>query len=1092
MPVKIIISRNFDHTHERVLFDEFCKKLYRQFHEGDDLYICIGNLHVEGRELDALLIKKDGITVFEFKNYGGTLTFHENGDWPITTVQDGNSNTVSVKGGANENPYQQVRNNKFSLLNTLNLFANFQNTNLGHISGVVLFSKDIEFDPFSITPKIASWFHVTDLSHAIEKINQITSTGINLSNDEVKDFQRIFNLGVDYEIPVPEEFYNDEVQLEEDENLIEEPNLEVNEGEGDQAYNVVIQPVDEIIENCGFRVIYRDILPERPEQTVSINNLNLSQGSENYINARVGGNIYLHQHRALELLKEENNVCLATSTSSGKSLVFYTQAIETLSKNPNAKIIAIYPLKALGYQQEEKWKEAFESSEMSISVGRIDGTIPSNQRNLILERCNVLVVTPDVIHSWFLSNLDKPRVKTFFRNLALVVIDEVHVYRGVFGSNSAYLFRRINFVCEQLKLNNSDSVQFLCASATINNPHDFLRQLTGLEFSLVDQEYESSPKHKIDVFLLDSLEDTEPYSRIADFINRISADQNNRSITFVDNRKAVEQIATIADRLENNRIFPYRSGYESDDRNRIQDSLTNGTLNGVITTSALEMGIDIGLLNIGILFGVPSSQTSFMQRIGRIGRHQQGMVFIINDKSIRSERIFQNPHNIFNIPPADTALYLDNEFIQYIHALCMVGLNGAPEAQSVGRMDLAESSVTFPAGFVNLCERVKNSIEPPHLKNLNPNNNEIPQHTFPLRDIEKQFKIELTEGRDITPLGEMTKSQQMREAYPGAVYFHMKRPYRVTSIEHHKIRLRNEAHYSTRPILQIMPYPNIQDGLIEGKNFSDTTIIECNLDVYENIFGYYERRGGADEMAHNYPNNYFGRRTYSRRIVTTGVLIGRGPLSRISTPEKLEAIANIFFNVFLTNIPFEPQDLNYCIGSFNALNSGGIFGTGDRYICIFDKTYGSLRLTSRLMYQEVLLGSINSALDWLETAEYVFTKDGEQVFIDDEILGFFTDLRTEILEPESILQRIDVGEAGHQNQIVSVLSLNQKIKINNEDTELTIDWVYPQIVNGVATMFYDLKNDQTGDEIKGIPQSSLAVTPNHQITQYDLTRSRIL
>jgi len=1095
MPVKILLSRNFDHTHERIMFDEFCKKLYREYHQSADFYLCVGNLHVGGRELDALLVKKDAISVFEFKHYGGTLTFHENGEWPITTLQDGNANIVSVRGGANENPYQQVRNNKFSLLNALNLYANFQNTNLGHISGIVLFSKDIDFDPFSITPKIGSWFHITDLNHVIEKINQITSTGINLSNAEIRDFQRIFNLGADYELAIPQEFQ--EIIYQNAEELLDENIPEVNEELPIPEYHIVDKTIEQIVLESGFEIIFRDSLPEREQEIQNIANLGLCQGNQRYLNQAVGGNIYRHQFKALELLKPKNdgafnNVCLATSTSSGKSLVFYTQAIEIISKSPNAKIIAIYPLKALGYQQEEKWNQAFQMSGMAISVGRIDGTIPSNQRNAILERSNVIVVTPDVIHSWFLSNLDKPRIKALFRNLALVIVDEVHVYRGVFGSNSAYLFRRINFACEQLKLNNADPVQYLCASATINNPHDFLLQLTGLDFSIVDQEFESSPKHKIDVMLLDSQESTEPYSRIADFINRISSDPNNRSITFVDNRKAVEQIATIADRFENNRIFPYRSGYESEDRNRIQDNLTNGTLNGVISTSALEMGIDIGHLNIGILFGVPSSQTSFMQRIGRIGRHQPGIVFIINDRSIRSERIFQNPQNIFNIPLADTALYLDNEFIQYIHALCMVGLNGAPEAQAVGRMNLEESSVTFPTGFVNLCERVKNSIEAPHLKSLNPNNNEIPQHTFPLRDIEKQFKIELTEGRDITPLGEMTKSQQMREAYPGAVYYHMMRPYRVTSIEHHKIRLRNEAHYSTRPILQIMPYPNIQDGLIEGKTFSDTTIIECNLDVYENIFGYYERRGGADEIAHNYPNNYFGRRTYSRRIVTTGVLIGQGPLSRISSPEKLEGIANIFFNVFLTNIPFESQDLNYCIGSFNALNTGGIFNAGDRYICIYDKTYGSLRLTSRLMFQEVLLGSINSALEWLETAEFVFTKDGEQVFIDEEIIGFFTSLKAEILEPETLLQRANDSQTGHQNQIVSVLSLNQKIKINNEDAEYTIDWVYPQVVNGVATMFYDLKDEQTGDPRPGIPQSSLAVNPNHQISQYDLTRSRIL
>ena len=1089
MAVKVLLSRAFDHTHERLIFDEFCNKLYESFHESEDLILCIGNLHVGGRELDALIVKKDAITVFEFKNYGGSLTFHENGEWPITTILNGNLNTVSVRGGTNENPYQQVRNNKFSLLNTLNVFANFPNTNLGHISGVVLFARDIDFDPFSINAPISSWFHVTDLSHSIQKIQQITSTGINLSNDDIKDFQRIFNLGPAYLIPVPEEF-NFEVEEEVAvEQLVELPIHQPEE---------ILEDIDDpeeiavLVNECGYQSIFTEILPERPSQTVNIDNLNLSNGSINYLQQAVGGNIFIHQNVALELLnynqEELNNVCLATSTSSGKSLVFYAQAMEIISKNPQAKIIAIYPLKALGYQQEEKWQQAIQMSGMNIRVGRIDGTIGAAQRTNILNNCNVVVVTPDVVHSWFLSNLNNKSVKAFFRNLSLVILDEVHVYRGVFGSNSAFLFRRINYAIEQLKLHTAKPVQYLCASATVNNPQEFLENLTGLQFQIVDHEFESSPKHLINVVLLNPTDGGDPYYRIAKFINRLSRNENNRSITFIDNRKAVDQIAIIANQLEENQVYPYRSGYESEDRIRIQQNLENGTLNGVISTSALEMGIDIGLLNIGILYGVPASQTSFMQRIGRIGRHQKGYVFIINDYSIRSERIFRNPQNLFNIPPADTALYLDNEFLQYIHALCLVGLSGSSECGNLGENGLENSEIVFPDGFINLCNRVKTSNEPTHLKILSPTGTEVPQYTFPLRDIEKQFKLELQEGQDRSSLGDITKSQQMREAYPGAVYFHMLNRYRVISIGNNIITFKREAAYTTRPSLQILPYPNIQDGLISGKKFTDTSILECHLDVYEKIFGFYQKVGNQDEISFPYPNQYFNGRAYSRRIVTTGVLISLGPLVRITSNEKLEAIANIFFNVFLTNIPFDPQDLSFCIGSFNELNNGGLFNAGDNYICIFDKTYGSLRLTSRLMHQEILLTSLNSALEWLDTAEYVYTKDGDEVLIDEEIKTFFSELRMEVLGPETLLRPRNL----EATNLVPILALQQVIKLTNEDTEYLIDHVYAQQVNGISTILYELKNPETGEQLLGIPQSSLAVTAEHQIVQFDLNRNRII
>jgi DEAD/DEAH box helicase domain-containing protein len=1084
MPVHILLARPFDTTHERTMFDDFADKLKSEFGNQTNQVMLIGNLHVGGKELDAVVFKKDAITIFEFKNYGGALTFYENGPWPITSINNGVSETISVKGGSSVNPYIQVRQNKFALIEILNLFSQFTDTNLGHISGVVLFARNIEFDVNFIPPKISSWFHISDLNNVIKKINQLTSASINLSDETILGFKHLFNLS-------DNEFYSNDNITDEDTNISSST-----PGIADSNVISIGVPlinsanVSDILTdaNINFEVVYKKVLPARQGQFIDSSDLKLQQATNNYLNSGYKGRIYLHQFKALEILNadNDNNVCLSTSTSSGKSLVFYAQAFDIISKDPQAKILAIYPLKALGYQQEEKWRQAIDMSGMNIKVGRIDGTIPTNDRTLILDKCNIIVVTPDVLHAWFFSNLGNKVVQKFFRNLSLIIIDEVHIYRGVFGSNAAYLFRRINFATAKLKLTGSKPVQYLCASATINNPDDFLHKLTGLQFNIIDQEYESSPKHEIEIYLLDSQNRTDPYSQIASLINKMAEDVNNRSITFIDNRKSVEYIATIAARLQDNNIFPYRSGYEVEDRISIQDKLNDGSLRGVISTSALEMGIDIGHLNIGILFGVPSSQTSFMQRIGRIGRQQPGKVFIINDKSIRSERIFNNPSNIFNIPPADTALYLENEFIQYIHALCMVGIGGSSETEALGNSSIDEVQFAFPPEFISLCNRVVNSSEPQYLKALN--NGDSPHYAFPLRDIERQFKIELVSGKEIIPLGDMTKSQQMREAYPGAVYYHMKNPYRVNKIESNKIKVRNEAHYFTRPMLQIMPYPNIDNGLIEGKRFANTTLIECNLDVYENIFGYYEKKGGADEIPVQYPNQYFSRKTYSRRIISTGVIIGQGPLSDISSAEKVEAIAYIFFNVFLTNIPFEPQDLNYCIGSFSALNNAGIFNAGDKYICIYDKTYGSLRLTSRLMIQEVLLGSINSALEWINTADRVFTKDGEEVMIDEEIRGFFHHLREDILKPESPLSNAPVTADNR----VPILAPNQEINRNNNDTVYIIDHVYAQQLNGISTIFYELKNILTGDIEFEIPQSDLAVTPQHIIVQFDLIRNKII
>lgn len=1103
MPIKIYKSRDFDHTHERILFDEICGKLFKEYSSKEEQYLFIANLHVGGRELDGVLIKKDAIAVIEFKNYGGYVEFYENGDWPITTNENGTSSTTFVKGGNSENPYQQIRQNKFSLLNILNDFARFNFADLGHISGIILFAKNIEYDNNKIPGKISSWFHITDLEDFTLKINQITSSKINLYQDEITDLVRIFNLQQEQQVQISDKLKKElnilEEEIVEEDKIVDLPNIEDIETEQNitkeeikiENENLSAKTLNEI----GYNVIYSDTLPSREKQIFDATELNLTEGTLSYLTNDVNKEIYLHQFKAIELINQGKNVCISTSTSSGKSLIFYSTAIEIVSKNPQAKILAIYPLRALAFQQEEKWNDAIKKSGMNIKIGRIDGTIETSLRKKVLQTSNIICVTPDIIHSWFLSKLDNKDMQSFIRNISLVIIDEVHVYRGVFGSNAAYLFRRLNFANEQLRLKSTNAPQYLCASATINNTELLLDNLLGLPFEIIDHTFETSPKHEIEVYLLDPKEEYDPYSKIAELINHFTKSDNNRSITFVDNRKAVEQIATITDRFVKDQIYPYRSGYESEDRNTIQSNLQNGKLKGVISTSALEMGIDIGYLNIGILYGVPSSQTSFMQRIGRVGRHQPGKIFIINDNSIRSERIFKNPNNIFNIPPADTALYLENEYIQYIHALCLVGLGGNSEYENLklNNRKLEDSEVKFTGQFLELCEQVKSAIEPSYLKMLSQNSNEDPHYIFPLRDIEKQFKIEVTEGKDIIPLGEMTKSQQMREAYPGAVYYHMMKSYRVKNIRGSKIELSNEMRYTTRPSLQIAPFPNIENGLIDKKSFGDVKFIECNLDVYENIFGYYEKKGGSDEINISYPNKYYSKKCYSRRIVTTGVVIGGNQLNRISSPEKRSAIANIFYNVFISSIPYENQDVDYCLGTFNKLNAGNYFKAEDSYICVFDKTYGSLRLTSKLMYQDILLKSINYALDWLPNAESVYTKDGDEITIDAEIIAFFHNFKNEILNPEQEFVTLNNGSDVKQT-IITVLSIGQNIKLIDGDDTFKIDWVYPSenTTSKNTSILYDLINISTKEVKSGVLEGEILIEENLLTSQYDLTKKRIL
>ena len=170
---------------------------------------------------------------------------------------------------------------------------------------------------------------------------------------------------------------------------------------------------------------------------------------------------------------------------------FYAAALETLESDSAARVLVVYPMKALGREQEDRWRQALRAAEVGIHVGRIDGQVPVTSRPEIVKRCRVLIVTPDIVHAWVLSNLSNPAVVGLLRDTKLTIVDEVHSYSGVFGSNAAFLFRRLRHLAAMMQR----SSQYIGASATISDADAHLRKLFGAEFDIVGPEHDSSPRH---------------------------------------------------------------------------------------------------------------------------------------------------------------------------------------------------------------------------------------------------------------------------------------------------------------------------------------------------------------------------------------------------------------------------------------------------------------------------------------------------------------------------------------------------------------------------------------------------------------------
>jgi len=740
----------------------------------------------------------------------------------------------------------------------------------------------------------------------------------------------------------------------------------------------------------GWQTIHNIDLPRREKKLFDFSDLELTKATKSYLFSAADKGIYLHQKEAIRACKNGANVCVTTGTASGKSLIFYTVALEKLCESRNRRILAIYPTKALAAEQEQRWRKALRDSGLQVEIGRIEGGVPSQSRVAIIRRSSILIMTPDVIHAWLLSNLSERGVVEFLGGLELIIVDEIHNYTGVFGSNSGFLFRRLQHLMQLL----GKSAQYICASATIAEPQKHLSNLFGQEFVLVDPQSDTSPRFPLSIRLMTPTSDEDLLSSVTRLMTYLTQNTECRFLAFVDSRKQAEQISAILSReqdkdeeedrnlfrlehLEKLDVLPFRSGYEAEDRSIIQERLNRKSLRGIVSTSALELGMDIPSLDIAILVGVPRSSTSLMQRIGRIGRSEEGAVLVLNTKSVYDEAVFAQPENFLNRPLAEGALYLENPRIQYIHALCLAR-NGGEHDQLVSAQKMKEdyefaSSVMWPDGFLELCRRERRGEVSAELQGMKAESEDDPNHVFPLRDVESSFKVEFKRGPDQRQLGTLSYGQVMREAYPGAIYYYLAKPYRIFKVNVHSrvVQARNERGYTTKPqALPTLVFPNLTLGnVFRGTKCADLIAVECNLQIRESICGIKERRG-PNELPFNYPlaveGIFYNQPRFARNYFTTGVVITHPVLG--AERVDIDTLATLLFEAFLMIAPYERRDIAVAVDRHRA-NRGPI-SAGQRFIALYDQTYGSLRLSGRVLDDHVFRSVVETAKTLLQSQEF--------------------------------------------------------------------------------------------------------------------------
>ncbi len=389
--------------------------------------------------------------------------------------------------------------------------------------------------------------------------------------------------------------------------------------------------------------------------------------------------LYTHQAEAFAHVLARRNVVTTTPTASGKTLCYNAPVLDAILKDPSTRALYVFPTKALAQDQLAELHTLVQLAEQQgagdIGVFTYDGDTPSDARRAIRGKAHVVLSNPDMLHSGILPH--HPRWAKLFENLRFVVVDELHAYRGVFGSHLANILRRLQRVCRHY---GSDPV-FICSSATIANPRELAEALTGRPFALIEES--GAPRgEKFFLFVNPPVVNAElgiRRSYLAE-ARRVALEflkHNLQIILFAQSRLATEILTTyLKDAYQGapgsaDVIRGYRGGYLPNRRREIERGLRAGQVRAVVSTNALELGIDIGALDVSIMAGYPGTIAATWQRAGRAGRRTTRSAAVLVASSAPIDQfIIRNPSYFFDASPEHALINPDNLHILLDHVKC--------------------------------------------------------------------------------------------------------------------------------------------------------------------------------------------------------------------------------------------------------------------------------------------------------------------------------------------------------------------------------------------------------------------------------------
>lgn len=543
-------------------------------------------------------------------------------------------------------------------------------------------------------------------------------------------------------------------------------------------------------EGYNDQIAHIEALPAKRKQIGSLD-YRLHRKLQRFIDNR-GWKLFKHQADSINLVRSGKNIVIATPTASGKTMCFNMPVFDALARDPEARALYIYPMKALENDQLNTLRNIERETQIQVNPKIYDGDTSSEDKRVIRKESRIILTNPHGLHyylSWH------KLWKQFYSNLKFIIIDESHTYRGVKGSHIALLFRRINRICDYY----GSTPQYILSSATIANPAEHSKKLTGKDFHIISEDSSESGAKSF-VFwnppYIDEGITRKSTLQEARNLLAYSVEKERQTLCFAPSRKTAELIAAWSrqdlDQIDPalaDRVKAYRAGYKPEERREIERGLRFLEISGVVTTNALELGIDIGSLDCVIMTGYPGSVISTWQQAGRAGRAtHNSVVFLIGYQNPLDQYFMNHPHEFFKRSPENAYINLENPYINAGHVMC-----------ASNELPLTATDKEY---FIDLPETVTNLSQEGLLRNgpkgWSYSGPKRPETRVKLTNISDQTVLVKHYG---TLLETMDITQAYREAHEGAVILHQGEPYRVKSLDLYKLEAQveetDDGYYTT-------------------------------------------------------------------------------------------------------------------------------------------------------------------------------------------------------------------------------------------------------------------------------------------------------